>query len=502
MEYSIFSNEDTKNTRRKNNSKVPKRKIEKARTQKTSIGNQHTIHITALHKEMQWLKTIIEQRFDDLLTKSIVSSQSVLEISPLLKIDTSSSYGATIKKYSLQELDRVILALGIASSHFPLLLKPFIRREEQNSSLAMDIGGQYDRAKRIFSPTFQTALFLLAGSDMSLWSHYSVQLTHGSSLLEHDIIYNQDVNDAIQGKIALDSAFLNYFLTGIIPRLDHGDYFPGSLYESTLSMNDIILEDSVKNSITSIDAYVTALKNGFFEKESHQFNPGFIALFYGPPGTGKTMLAGILANTYNMPMYHVDLSRVVSKYIGETEKNLERIFKRLQGKNCVLFFDEADALFGKRSDVKDAHDRYANQEVSYLLQRIEKFDGLTILASNYENNMDDAFKRRMDIAVQVIRPKEVQREALWKKYLPENLQFENDKLLKNLVDNYAYTGANIRNVMKSVAIALYNKNENVITHELMIPYLEIENDKTFGKNQARVTPIVRNRNVGGDNRNN
>ncbi len=108
----------------------------------------------------------------------------------------------------------------------------------------------------------------------------------------------------------------------------------------------------------------------------------------------------------------------------------------------------------------------------------------------------------MDIAVQVIRPKEVQREALWKQYLPKNIQFENDALLKNLVDNYAYTGANIRNVMKSVAIALYNKNESIITHALMIPYLEIENDKTFGKNQARVTPIVRNRNTGGNSRNN
>lgn len=488
MEHSIFSNEDLKNIWSKDTAKVPVRKIKKQSSKKKNVHPKESIHLKALHREMQWLQTIIEKRFYDLLTENNSESPSVLEIAPLLKIDLASSYGSLLKKHKLQELERVILALAIASSHYPVLLKPFIRIEEQNSSLTIDIGGQYDKAKRIFNPTFQTALFLLAGNDISLWSHYNVQINDDNPLLQHDIIYNQDIHGAIQGKIELDSAYLEYFCTGTIPRLDHGDYFPGHLYESNLSMNDIILEDTVKNGITSIDAYVEALKNGFFDTNDHHFNPGFIALFYGPPGTGKTMLAGILANTYDMPMYHVDLSRVVSKYIGETEKNLERIFKRLQGKNCVLFFDEADALFGKRSDVKDAHDRYANQEVSYLLQRIEKFDGLTILASNYENNMDDAFKRRMDIAVNVIRPKEIQREALWKQYLPKNLAFENEDLLKNLVNNYAYTGANIRNIMKSVAIALHNKKEAIITHEVITPYLLIENDKAFGKNQARVQP--------------
>src|SRR5690606_11585436 len=121
--------------------------------------------------------------------------------------------------------------------------------------------------------------------------------------------------------------------------------------------------------------------------------PGYRTLFYGPPGTGKTLTAMLLGKEFQRNVFRIDLSQVVSKYIGETEKNLEKIFQRAANKEWILFFDEADALFGKRTSVKDAHDRYANQEVSYLLQRVEDFPGLVILASNYKNNIDKAFVR-------------------------------------------------------------------------------------------------------------
>src|ERR1044071_9620636 len=118
---------------------------------------------------------------------------------------------------------------------------------------------------------------------------------------------------------------------------------------------------------------------------------GYKALFYGPSGTGKTLTATLLGKQFDRDVYRVDLSQVVSKYIGETEKNLEKIFTRAENRNWILFFDEADALFGKRSNVQSAHDKYANQEVSYLLQRVEDYNGLLILASNFKNNIDEAF---------------------------------------------------------------------------------------------------------------
>ena len=122
--------------------------------------------------------------------------------------------------------------------------------------------------------------------------------------------------------------------------------------------------------------------------------PGFKALFHGLPGTGKTLTAMLIGKKTGLDIYRVDLSQMVSKYIGETEKNLAKVFDKAEHKNWILFFDEGDALFGKRTNTKDAHDRYANQQVSYLLQRIEEYDGLVILATNLKNNIDDAFLRR------------------------------------------------------------------------------------------------------------
>lgn len=448
------------------------------------------VNHTSLSEEMEWLQSLIEMRCKELFLEDETELNIAFEVPESPKLNDESPYSIIINTYQLTAIDRVILALGVASAHYPSILKFFIQIEENSSAFAIEAGGEYNKANRSFKPTFQTALFLLAGKDLSLWSHYSSQLINGSVLLKNDIIYNRSSTEFIHGKIELDTAYLNYFLSGQKPQLDHGSYFPGRLYKSNLTMDDIILEDNVREQIKPIGHYIKALENGFFKSNNHSFKTGFIALFYGAPGTGKTMLAGILANTYGIDMYHVDLSQVVSKYIGETEKNLEVLFNRLQGKNCMLFFDEADALFGKRSDVKDAHDRYANQEVSYLLQRIEKFDGLTILASNFENNMDDAFKRRIDVSINVIRPTEVTRESLWKHYLPKNITFENDNLLKHLAKEYSYTGSNIRNIMKNVTIALYDRNETIITHSLLSTYLMIENEKAFGKNQSRLSPFV------------
>src|SRR5439155_19955648 len=133
---------------------------------------------------------------------------------------------------------------------------------------------------------------------------------------------------------------------------------------------------------------------------------GLKVLFSGASGTGKTMTAGVIARDLGLDLYKIDLSSVVSKYIGETEKNLDRIFRAAQSSNAILFFDEADARFGKRSEVKDAHDRYANIEVAYLLQKTEEYEGFVILATNLAQNMDDAFKRRMNYAVDFPFPDE------------------------------------------------------------------------------------------------
>ena len=145
---------------------------------------------------------------------------------------------------------------------------------------------------------------------------------------------------------------------------------------------------------------------------------GISALFAGPSGVGKTMAAEAIAKALSLDLYVVDLARVTSKYIGETEKNLRRIFDAAEAGGCVLFFDEADALFGKRSEVKDSHDRYANLEISYLLQRMESFSGLAILATNLKSHLDTAFLRRIRTIVDFAIPDAEVRMALWRRALP------------------------------------------------------------------------------------
>jgi len=155
-----------------------------------------------------------------------------------------------------------------------------------------------------------------------------------------------------------------------------------------------------KETLTQVEEIKNRLKQSAFVKRgkslARKLKPGYRVLFYGPGGTGKTSTAALIGKELNKEVYKIDLSQVVSKYIGETEKNLELVFASAKDKDWILFFDEADALFGKRTEVKDAHDRYANQEVSYLLQRMEEYNGLTILATNMKSNIDPAFTRRFN----------------------------------------------------------------------------------------------------------
>jgi SpoVK/Ycf46/Vps4 family AAA+-type ATPase len=178
---------------------------------------------------------------------------------------------------------------------------------------------------------------------------------------------------------------------------------------------------------------------------------GLAALFAGPPGTGKTMAAGVIANQLGLDLYRIDLSQVVSKYIGETEKNLARIFAEAESSNAVLLFDEADALFGKRTEIGDAHDRYANIETSYLLQRMEDYEGIAILASNLRQNMDEAFLRRLRFVVEFPFPDAAHRLHIWQRHLRTDAPLDGDLDLPLLAERVAVSGGNIRNIVLAAA---------------------------------------------------
>lgn len=194
---------------------------------------------------------------------------------------------------------------------------------------------------------------------------------------------------------------------------------------------------------------------------------GVTALFAGDSGTGKTMSAEVIAADLGLDLYAVDLSSVVDKYVGETEKNLERIFSEAAGVNAVLLFDEADAIFGKRSEVRDAHDRYANLESAYLLQRMESFDGLAILATNLRANLDEAFTRRLDVIIDFPMPDEPMRRRLWDRCLGARIPRASDLDLGFCARSFELSGGNIRSAVVTAAYLASDQDRPVTNRDLV-----------------------------------
>jgi SpoVK/Ycf46/Vps4 family AAA+-type ATPase len=224
--------------------------------------------------------------------------------------------------------------------------------------------------------------------------------------------------------------------------------------EPVYTWDDIVLPDDAIAQLREICQRVAHRQRvfgdwGFDRKLS--LGKGVNALFAGPSGTGKTMAAEIIANELGLDLYKIDLSGVVSKYIGETEKNLDRIFTAAENSNAILFFDEADALFGKRSEVRDSHDRYANIEISYLLQKMEQYEGIVILATNLRGNLDEAFLRRLTFTVHFPFPDEASRRRIWSGVWPCEAPVAGNLDLDFLAKQFKLAGGNIRNIALAAA---------------------------------------------------
>jgi len=250
--------------------------------------------------------------------------------------------------------------------------------------------------------------------------------------------------------------------------------------EPKFDWDDLVLPDDTKALLRQacnrlLYRHVVFGEWGFERKFA--YGKGISMLFTGPPGTGKTMSAMIMAKAMNAELYRIDLSRMVSKYIGETEKNLHDVFEEAQLSGAILFFDEADALFGKRSEVKDAHDKYANMETSYLLQKMEEYDGLTILATNFAQNLDEAFTRRIQFIVKFPFPDAAQRELLWRSAFPKPLLEGTDIDFAYLANAFDLAGGPIKNVVLTAAFLAAEAGERIgMTH--MVEAVKQEYRKT------------------------
>lgn len=242
---------------------------------------------------------------------------------------------------------------------------------------------------------------------------------------------------------------------------------------------DIILPTDNMNNLREICAAISVRHKVFDDwgfAKKHSLGKGFNILFFGASGTGKTMASEVIANELSLDLYKVDMSQIVSKYIGETEKNIDKIFKAAKNDNSILFFDEADAIFGKRSEVKDAHDRYANIETGYLLQKMEEHEGVVILSSNLKNNIDTAFMRRMFAVLEFPFPDEVHRRKIWISAIPAQVPIEKDLDLDFLARNFRLSGGNIKNVVLRAAFLSVSGN-GVLSMENLVKAIQREYQK-------------------------
>lgn len=261
----------------------------------------------------------------------------------------------------------------------------------------------------------------------------------------------------------------------------------GSPIISKFKWEDLILPLYQKELLTSIISRIhnqDLVFNQWGYSEKLSYGKGICVLFEGSPGTGKTMAASVLANELNIPIYQINLASIVSKYIGETEKNLQMIFDEAEQVKCLLFFDEADALFGKRTAVYDSKDKFANLETSFLLQKLESYNGITILATNLIQNLDEAFRRRFHYIIKFSNPNEECRKKLWKSMFPSKLPIDEPIDFDYLAKQFSISGSTIKQVALSASFIAANKKRGIIMQDI-ITALKEDSNKTGISLQAR-----------------
>ncbi|GAA4460575.1 hypothetical protein GCM10023189_35870 [Nibrella saemangeumensis] len=362
--------------------------------------------------------------------------------------------------------EKLILLLAVMPHLQPGFYESIMAEALPQGGEFVEFGGMKGTQHRGMLPTGETALFVLAGSDLEQRMLCQQLFTDDKRMARFGLLRLESVKEGeplMSGRLLLDHDWLNKVLLGRDATPIFGAEFPARRIETLMTWDDLVLHPQTMEQIADIRLWMEHNEQVMQDANlARKIKPGYRVLFYGPAGTGKTLTASLIGKEFDLPVYRIDLSQVVSKYIGETEKHIESVFTRASRKKWILFFDEADALFGKRTNVQSAHDKYANQEVSYLLQRIEEYEGLLILASNFKNNIDDAFLRRFHNIIHFPVPNANERYRLWTRCLPESLKAENELNWEAIASQYEITGAGIVNVMQYASLKAFSRRANTL----------------------------------------
>ncbi len=423
-----------------------------------------------LELELAWFSQVLDARIKGYFAQE-EDLPEVSEIQPPDLAKSSSPYASFLRHYQLSTPERIAILLSLVPSVRPRLLDIFFVKNKNFDRKFTEFGGVLYGPDGDFVPTGETLAFILGGDDLTV--RFAVQtLFDGEHFFaRHNILRLARSGDEVfmKAPLRLSDEYLSFFTTGQPRRPDFGADFPARYIETQLDWGDLVLHPGTRKQIEEIETWLhhgETLMNEW--GMAPKLRPGYRCLFYGPPGTGKTMTACLLGKSTGRDVYKIDLSLVISKYIGETEKNLAKVFDQAQHKGWILFFDEADALFGKRTETKDSHDRYANQEISFLLQRIETFDGIGILASNRREDLDEAFARRFESIIYFPMPRPEERLILWQQGFSPQARLDDSLDLEKIAREHTLSGGSIMNVIRYASLQALKEQSTLIDNEAVL----------------------------------
>ena len=438
-----------------------------------------------LHTALSELRQLIAQRIQTYFNQQPLDVETVLNKNgndePFIKKEIVRHLPVTVNTN-----EWITLLLSLVPHIQPNFFESIIAEYLPHGGDFAEFGGVKGSNHRSLLPTGETIQFMLAGADIDKRLQVQQLFAEEHFFYRHGILWLEPVKEGepvMSGRIVIAQDWIDKLLLNkeTIPRF--GLDFPARRITTNMVWDDVVLSAQTKAYVNEISHWLQ-WRHLFYEDENlkRKIKPGYRVLFYGPSGTGKTLTAALLGKQFEKEVYRVDLSQVVSKYIGETEKNLENVFKKAETKNWILFFDEADALFGKRTNMQSAHDKYANQEVSYLLQRVEDYPGLLILATNFKSNLDEAFLRRFHSLIHFPMPNSSERLLLWQRSMPANLIQHTDIKLAELAKQYELSGASILNAVQFATLQTYTRNNGTICQKDLVDGIRkeyLKEDKSF-----------------------
>ncbi|PCJ21800.1 MAG: AAA family ATPase [Gammaproteobacteria bacterium] len=439
-------------------------------------ANQHMDqHAAMLVRELAWLKVVLNARIESYFN----DSHALLSDFPAPALIADSRLGKLIEQHQLTAPQRIVLSIALATEVQLDLLDILQTKNSLYDLPYAEFGGVLNQNQGGFSPSLQTATFILAGADCYQTLQAKQLLSADGVLFRQDILRQDSANtdtNSNQIPLKLNTHCRDHLLFGRDINPEYCPDFPAKALTTDQDWQDLVLPQSTESHLQDLMLWLKHHRTLNNDWGSHSAGTGYKALFYGPPGTGKTFTASLLAKRLALPIYRIDLSQIVSKFIGETEKNLEKIFLRAENQQWILFFDEADALFSKRSGVSNSNDRHANQETAYLLQRIESCQNLVILASNLKENIDEAFLRRFQSIVHFPRPEPAQRLDLWRKGFSPQADISHVDL-DDLSAKYRLTGAEINSVIRYASLKAIDRNSTVIEMRDLVTAIKREKSK-------------------------